>query len=269
MKKSILIIILMLFFGEMNAQKSKKFISKDPSFKTGDVVFLFGDKVRLKEKPTKESKEVDLLKIGSKVTILEKTSKKYPYNGKKWHWYKVKTKNKVGYVVGGLLSLDTKIIGNSMYLISIKKGTDGFKIVTRLLEKGKKYTENINTFGTKKHFTTEVYNNRGVEGIKNMLFINYHTEASGINEGGYYLFNENNSLIKAIELTSINSKVYKISEEIIFPNDDDGIIGRILFSREKGGITSHHKNGKITKTMIESCEFVWEGKELKLTSLLE
>ena len=102
-----------------------------------------------------------------------------------------------------------------------------------------------------------------------MLHINYKSNALNVNNGGYYLFNEKGSLKKAIELKSISDGSYGTVDKVIFPDDEDGFIGRILFSREVGGITPNQNNSSRTSTTIESCEFIWEGKELKLVPLTE
>lgn len=266
MKKVVFSIVLMSFFYQMNGQNAIKYLELKESFSPDQIVYLFGDNVKLREKPTTEGAVIEKLKITSEVKIIKKTGETYLYNGIEWYWYQVRYKNKTGYIIGGLISLDKKEIDNSSYLISFKKEKDTYKIITRVVNESGNYLENIERFGTESLFSLEVFDRQGIENIKNMAYIDYHAEACGVNGGGYYLFNDGVSFIKAIDLYQVSEAgLFRVSQEVVFPKEKGGIEGKILFKDETVNFIDESSNR--TKMVIESCEFIWEGKLLELKNI--
>lgn len=253
----------MLSFYQMRGQNDKKHIYRNTEFKVNEKAYLFGDNVKLRKSFSINSEELALLNITSEIKILEKISETYLYNGIDWHWYKVQYKDRIGYIIGGLISLDTKKIDNSIFLVSLKKVKDSYKILTRVVNNGKAYIENEAFFGTEHSFTLAAFNNRGIKEIKNMLLIDYQAEACGVDGGGYYLFNEGNTLTKAINLFEMSEAgIFNVSEAVLFPNDVGGKLDKILYTKTIVKNLDELTNRK--KTIIESCEFTWKGNLLKL-----
>ncbi len=268
MKKNVFSVILILFFCEINAQSNKKYISRETEFITNETAYLFGNDVKLRANPSAKSDVIQLLKITSEIKILKKTTETYSYKGIDWPWYKVQYQDKVGYVIGGLISLDTQKVNNSTYLVSLKKVGEKYKIITRVINEDKGSLENIADFGTEYYFTLEVFNNRGIDNISNMAFIDYHAEACGVNGGGYYLFNDETSLLMAVNLFTISEAgLFSYNEKVFFPNDKKGIEGKVVYQTER--IISIDESCNRSKTTIETCEFIWEGKLLKLEEIKE
>lgn len=263
MKKIIYLIVLWGLTFTINAQDGIKYLDLNAVLVPNQIVYVFGDNVKFRDNSSTDANVLEKLHIGAELKIIEKTGVTYLYNGINWPWYKVAYNNKEGYMIGGLISLDKKIINNSMYLISLKKVNDDYHIITRVVnEEGKKYLENSSRFGTESLFSLEVFDNRGLENINNMAFINYHVESCGANDGGYYLFNDGISLIKAIDVSSVGDAGDWFVEEVVFPNQKGGKKGKILYSREKGEVVDETNNH--TKAVVETCEFVWKGKLLEL-----
>lgn len=266
MGKRVFILVLMLFFSEINAQREIRYLELKKEFVPNQMVYLFGDNVKLRKEPTTESIALKKLKITSELQIIRKTNETYLYNGIKWPWYEVRYKNTKGYIIGGFISLDTKKILTSTYVITYKKEEDNYKIIVRVINESGNYIENSQNFGTESTFSLEVFDNRGIPNIKDMVYVNYHAEACGINGGGYYLFNDGNFLTKAISLSEVgDGGIYWFSEEVVFPNEKGGKEGKILYRKEAGELVDEITNR--TKTTIETCEFVWEGKLLELKKI--
>ncbi len=259
-------IFLYLFFISsitIFAQGEPKYIETNHTFSPNETVYLFGNDVKLRAAPNSNSDVKTLLKIAEKVTIIEKTDQTLTYNGIDWPWYKVSYKNQTGYIIGGLLALDMAQIHDSIYLVSLYKEDDKYVVLTRLANKDTSYIEHKKRLGSASTFQLKVYNNRGIDGITDMVFIDFIAEACGIDGGGYYLFNQNNALLDAIELQQISdSGMYWYIEEVIFPDEKGGTKGKIILNREQGETIDDDSDW--VKTKHESREFIWTGVPLEL-----
>jgi hypothetical protein len=124
--KKILIIIFILI-SQIGFGQDIKYLSESYEFKNGEITYMFGNDVKLHDQPNTESNVLSLLKIGDKVEIVAKSDKKMEFDGIESPWYKIKVQDKIGFVIGSLISLDAAIYGNLIYLISLKK--DGLKLL--------------------------------------------------------------------------------------------------------------------------------------------
>lgn len=276
--KKILLVFILVFISKLNAQEeNRKYLDKNPpTFEVNETVSVFGDNVKLRSQPNTSSETQKVLKIGDQVTILQKEESTHNYNGINWNWYKVKHDNTIGYVIAGLLSLDTKQHEETEYLASLKKKGDDFYIIIRAksifaggnFENGKPYIEHENIYNSDASFVLNVFGDRGVKEVENMLFVEYMPEGCGIRGGGYYLFLYQGKLVKAIELYEMSDAgIFWNSETVVFPNDKDGIKDKILFKSEHGETLDETMNR--TRVTTETCHFTWQGKELKLPEIKE
>ncbi len=258
--------MIFLFLGliSSNIRAQEGYIHEAIEFSLNDKVVLFGNDVKLRSEPNTTSKTLELLPILSKLTVLEKTTKIFLYNGIENPWYKVKTtNNQEGYVVGGLLALDSKKVDNWTYLVQLKLNEEKWFVVLRAVqENSSEYIETTHQLANST-FSVKTYSNKGVEGIKNIIYLDYMAEACGEEGGGVYFFNNGTSLLKAAEVSSVaDGGLYWLHEDLIFPNDRKGKAGRIIFISEHGEVIEEDSNYK--KETLVSKEFIWEGKELKL-----
>ena len=114
MKKLLIIFILI---SKIGFGQDTKYLSENYEFKNGEVAYMFGNDVKLRDQPTAESNVLTLLKIGEQIEIIEKSNSTMQFDGIESPWYKVKTKDKVGFVLGSLISLDKATNGNLTYLV--------------------------------------------------------------------------------------------------------------------------------------------------------
>ena len=251
--------MLLLIFRVGYAQETK-YLSENYEFKKGDIAYMFGDDVKLRDKPNVESNVLTLLKIGEQIEVIDKSDSIMEFDGIDSPWYKVKTNNNVGFVLGNLISLDKATNGSLIYLISLKK--DGPKLFakTRVLESGSNFTENVSQLMTGE-FSVRASGNNGLENIKSVFEIDYLAESCGVNGGGIYLFYDGESLIKAIDYTQVaDADAYWYIEEYIFPNDKEGKKGKIVYRREIGETKEYETEWvetKLTRRILE-----WNGKEI-------
>ncbi|TDQ25634.1 SH3 domain-containing protein [Tenacibaculum caenipelagi] len=257
-------IILFVFLGTAIQHVYGQEVYIEPlrefEFTTNQKVYLFGNDVKLRKEPNTGSEVISLLKIASEVTIVEKSTEKQLYNGFSHHWYKVKHKDKEGFVLGGLLALDSKKIDDSVYLVTLRKEKNDTKVLVRVVNGNDEYIENSSILKSTT-FSIKVYDNKGISSIKNMIYIDYLAEACGVEGGGCYLFNNGKSLVKSIELSSISEAgLFWFKEDVVFPTDLGGQKGKIILKREGGQIIDEESNH--TKVTLETKEFSWEGTQL-------
>ncbi|EPR70603.1 hypothetical protein ADIWIN_3464 [Winogradskyella psychrotolerans RS-3] len=233
MNKFIILFVLTLNFSF--AQDSNH-LEINQEFKIDQIVYLFGDNVKLRNSPSVDSDVVKLLTIGEPLRIIEKSSESFVYNGINSPWYKVEHNNQQGYVVGGLISIVEKKANNVRFLFATEMVEENLYIITRVLINSKtEYFENKSEFlGSNYGFKINLYNNRGVKSIDNILFINYLPESCGANSGGYYLFLDSNNLYKVIDVFSSADIGFWESENLIFPNDSKGEKDKIIYFQEHG-----------------------------------
>lgn len=227
-------LIAVLFISNFGFGQDIKYFSEDFEFVTGDIAYLFGDDVKLRDQPGTTSHVISLLKIGDQIEIVSKTDETMFFEGLESPWYQVKFQDKTGYILGGLISLDKQNHHNLTYLITLKKDDSELFLKTRVIGHGNSYLENSALLSTH-YVSTEAHGNRGLEGVDSIFAINYLSEACGVNGGGIYLFHNGNQLLKAIDYTQVSDAgVYWFYEEYIFPTDEGGRPGKIIYKKETG-----------------------------------
>src|SRR5690606_33913989 len=101
--------ILALFVSFLSmSQDDIRYIYYDFEFKSGSTELMYGDNVVLRADEDAASNAIDTLRIGEAVEIIKQGKTTSTVNGRETHWYKVRAKNKVGYVLGGWIALDHK-----------------------------------------------------------------------------------------------------------------------------------------------------------------
>lgn len=229
------------------------------AFKQGEQVYVFGNDVKLRAAPDTESKVLELLKIGEWVEIIEKTEFTWPYKGYDSPFYKIKYDEVTGYILGGLLSLERKTLNGQNYYFAFSKERETTFLNIRNVKNGTYLEQKIRLANTGVGIKT--FNDRGIPGLDGILFIDYYAEACGVEGGGIYLFADGNELTKVAELSQISDAgVFYYSEKFIFPDDDDGIPGKIFFKKEQGQNLDEETHW--TQISVETRQLSWEDGKL-------
>ena len=254
----ILFIFLLIF--NIGYSQDTKYFSSNNEFENGEIAFMFGNDVKLREQPNTESDVLSLLKIGEQIEILEKSNATMEFDGIASPWYKIKTTDKVGFVLGSLISLDRVFDKNLVYLVSLKKEDSQLFLKTRVLEPNLEFQENVSELSTWS-FSIKASGNKGLENIKSKFEIDYLAEACGVDGGGMYLFYDGNELIKAIDYTQVSDAgIYWFMETYTFPNDEDGVKGKIVYESDSGETKEYETEWTESKVIRRILE--WNGKEL-------
>ncbi|MBW1294749.1 SH3 domain-containing protein [Aquimarina litoralis] len=254
------IVLFAFFILQVVFSQETKYIATNYEFKNGEIAYMFGNDVKLRDQPTTNSNVLSLLKIGEQVEILEKSNTTMEFDGMDAPWYKVKANNKVGYVLGSFISLDKKTVNNLTYLIALKKDDSRVFLKTRIIKNGSDYVENESQLMTEE-FSIKASGNKGLDNVKSILEIKYLAEACGINGGGIYLFYDGIKLVKAMDYSRIaDADLYWFDEEYIFPEEKNGIKGKIVYKRESGETKEYETEWTETKMIRRVLE--WNGKEI-------
>lgn len=254
------LLFIFLLISQTGVGQETKYISENYEFQNGELAYLFGNDVKLRDQPSTESNVISLLKIGERIEILEKTNSTMLFEGLESPWYKIKFNDKIGFVLGSLISLDRAMVGNSTFLISLKKEGQQLFLKTRVLEKDAAFKENISELRTEQ-FSVNASGNKGLENIKNIFKIHYLAESCGIDGGGIYLFYDGHSLIKAMDYSQVaDADLYWFIEEYIFPTDEDGMKGKIIYKSDMGENKDYETEWIETKSTKRVLE--WNGKNI-------
>lgn len=229
-------------------------------FETGSTQYIFGNRVVLRDGPSKESPSMDTLDAGMEIKIIDKTESYGNYGGVEWPWYKVKAGKKTGYILSGLISFNNVACTKGIYLVSMRKTEDKAYARYRYLKNDGNVLEGETELETWM-FTAEVKDDPGLETIDDVLYISYFADACGVNGGGIYLFNDGEKLIEAIRLNSVSEAgLFWHHEKLIFPNDEEGVSGRIIFERESGQYMDEEMEWVEIQTTIFPLQ--WEDRKL-------
>jgi hypothetical protein len=163
-------------------------------------------------------------------------------------------------VLGGLISLDKATFGNLTYLIALKKDGEKVFLKTRVYDNNGVFKENTSQLSTNE-FSIKADGNKGIDNLISIFEIDYLAESCGVNGGGIYLFYDGKELIKAIDYSQVvDGSAYWFFEEYIFPNDKDGMKGKIIYRSEIG--ETKDEETEWTESKITSRILEWNGKEV-------
>ena len=255
------LIIILLFVTSICFAQENKYHELNADFINGETYYLFGDDVKLRAEPNTDSEVLDLLKIGTPVKIISKTHHTLNYNGLESPFYKVKYQDKTGYILGGLISLEKRGYYKSEYLFAYKKtGEYNYSLIIRYLNGELGFKEIITNLETP-IFSIDIFDNKGVQGIENILYINYLSESCGVNGGGIYFFQVKNDLKKVFEVAQISDGgIFWFDETLTFPTDEYGRENKITYTIEHG--VSTDETSYNTEVITITKELEWKNGKL-------
>ncbi|SHG43869.1 SH3 domain-containing protein [Flagellimonas flava] len=228
-------------------------------FQKGEQVYVFGNDVKLRAQPSTSSKVLELLKIGEWVEILEKTEFSWPYRGFESPFYKVKYDQATGYILGGLLSGKRKTLNGKHYYFALAKEGEQTFMNVRHVKNGTYHEKKVRLKHT--DISIKVLDDKGLPGLDGILYLDYLSEACGVESGGVYLFVQGGDISNMASLSRVaEAGVYYRSEQFIFPFDKGGLPDKVLFKKEQGEVFDETTNW--TKTTVEIRELSWVNGEL-------
>jgi hypothetical protein len=196
-----------------------------------DTVFVFGDKINIREKPASDAKSVTQLNIGEMLIVTEITETQTTLNNLKMPWYKVRFKGQqTGYVWGGLISVTgLQKVGDVQFVTGIVKQntvtqTDesltDYQVEMRAI-KGGAIVHKVNTKITGSGYfhpmETEI-GARGLKGYKAILGVTLSFDACGYPWNDWQVLWDGKQLSSLPVCVSVaDGGVFSHTERYVFP----------------------------------------------------
>ncbi|MEM6718652.1 MAG: SH3 domain-containing protein [Bacteroidota bacterium] len=264
MKTSIqtLLIILFISITQLNAQQSNK-ISLYDDLKINETYSLVGDNVNLRAKPYTTSKELTRLRIGFEVTIISKTDVVFKSGDDVTCWYEVSYKGQKGYISGKFIAHKAIKTDTHSFLFGRKMSKEfGDELIIRTLV-GTDYSNYKENFLRLRGSVISValIGNSELKNVQHILFINYHGESCGAENGRTYFFlKDTDELVHIADLASSGDPNYFEEETFTFMKYDQNTQPSIVFKREESEIIDNENFWRETKSLTRS--FEWDGTKL-------
>lgn len=236
-----------------------RYFYPDYTFEKGRTELMYGNNVVLRADQHPDSKALDTLKIGDPVTIIEKGNTTTHLNGQPSYWYKVKSKKKVGYVLGGWISLDHTEINGKTYMSIFAERDDLLYLRTRVLSKDKSYYGHetpLNTYMV----SFDVKDNQGLKEIDGMYIISMHAEACGVVGGEAFLFDNGKMLFEAMRTSNMSEAgLFWFSESLEFKGSDYWEENIVYYSVENGEYMDDSMDW--TQIVTNTVKLTWTGEQ--------
>lgn len=256
MKKTLFFLLLFAIHFSFAQEDNYYPLSLDwNAFQTGKTYFAFGHNVKLRKGPSTDDEVITLIAIGGQVEILKARDETFHIDGYDSRWYQVKVGEKTGYVVGALLAMQGIEVANQRFLFTKNQGG----LVVRAIIGAGTYTEL--TMATRGNVAgVKVYGNRGLSGVKHVLYIDYQGNCCGCEMGGSYLFYDGKQLFHAIDALASGDIDFVEEVIIIFPADNKDLASnKIIYRRRDVEIKEEATNWQVEQ--ITSRELEWrDGK---------
>lgn len=247
---------------QLTAQQSNNMHLYD-DLKIDETYSLVGDNVNLRAKPSTTSKELTRLRIGFEVTIISKTDVIFESGDDKTRWYEVQYKDQKGFIPGKFIAYKAIKTNAHSFLFGKKMSKEfGDELVIRTLV-GTDYSNYKENFLRLRGsvISAALIGNCELTNVQHVLFINYHGDSCGAENGKTYFFLKNNDeLVHIADLTSSGDPDYFESETLTFMKYDDNKQPSIVFKREESEIIDHEHFWRETKSLTR--RFEWDGTKL-------
>jgi hypothetical protein len=231
-------------------------------FESNQTAYLFGDKVKLRQGPSTNDSTLMVLPIGTAVFVISKTDEEITIYGIPSIWYKVSVDGQMGYIPSAFISFEKVTFGKSHFYFGLKAVEEYNRILMIREPINDTVYKEIAFNLSNSSFGIEAFDDRGVKGIQNVLHINYYAEACGVDDGGVYFFYNGKELIKAFEYVSWgDADIAWHHEELIFPEDEMGMEGFVIFSQEHEELID--EDLRWYKSEGNSFNITWTGTDFK------
>lgn len=262
--KSILLALTLLILNSSFSQLEEIYLGPFMSFQKGYITYTFQDESELRDKPGPEGKTLLNLKVAEKVEIDSTIETNYERAYQFSDYFKVKCKGVTGYMQVKDLAIAnlmlTKYKTNLLFqlpdlddaaapLLHVKETYEG-KVVNDV------YLEMNSVL-----FQLKLSEPRGLTGIEKLFYIDYISEACGM-EGGQSIYSWNpGSLSLIADLTEVaDAGVFYFTEKFIFPADKGGESGKILYKAEEMELFDEESEWQSVKNV--SRIYTWKENQL-------
>ena len=275
MMRQFIFFCLLLIYTTLRAQDD--FYNPYFDFGPGDELMLLNDKLKVYEKANTSSKVIDKLPMGKSVVVKSNTMYRSIINGLELPWIEVSYehdgKEKVGFLWSGFLSLPvenyaidkslTFLFGVSKIVsIKQKKNTElvlymNCKVLSQGKLLAKKEFKSIYS-GLSYYRNLNVYDNKGLNGIKNILNFDFRNVYYSGEYGSQVFFWDGKQLAAVKNIKNLSDPPCYYTEELIYPNDEGGLKDHILIRADNGC------NEGEQQIQSKTGQYIWKKRKLNL-----
>lgn len=258
--KIISLIVLILVSFVVKAQEDKQY-NDSQEYEKGQILYLFGDNVIMRAAPKVEAEEITRLPIGTPVMFLENALYTQSYGGFEYPFYKVQVDGVQGYILSAFIAFEKlEKNGNSLLFVFRKTGEYSNNLLIRVLKDNTTYRNYYVVLPTS-YIGLKLLDNKGLQNVDYILYVDYLSEACGIDGGGVYFLGKEDYLYDFFHITEVaDSGMFANIEKLIFPTDEGGIEGKIIYEREL--YQEMNPEYEWTQTTKERCVMTWDGEKL-------
>ncbi|WP_346881793.1 SH3 domain-containing protein [uncultured Algibacter sp.] len=275
LKNSIVAICLFAFvsmFAQTNPKVNFKTVTPETAINDISYQYLLGDKVFLRETPSRDAKRLAILSIGTKLMLCDKSEEEEIINGISSHWYEVKVGEYTGWVWGGLIAQKTfgsQAYHNVKFAYGFERANvneDGSleqKHQLRAYKNGVQVGKIVFDGHQSTALNMENIGNKGLYNVEDIIALDVPGTNDAQSKGKMYIFWNNGRFTNVATLMDHANTSYSKTESFVFPSDMEGKKSTITL---KTFITTHKavaENDKATseKELIVSL-YKWDGNKL-------
>lgn len=214
------------------------YIETYKQFTKGDTVYSCAPKTKLFSRPNQNSKVITEVNANVLFVIDTLNEGSYDYKPEHPEFYPVRFNRKRMYVLSEQLA-EFRLSFSKSNVIFFRKelGSDEdsnpqYKMHIRLCRAGEIVSET--SIHLRQHLlSVELFDSKGLTEVDHLIFIHFYAQACG-EEGGTTILMLKNDLINEIAQT-INvsdAGVFGFKTNLIFPNDENGIAGKVIYTSE-------------------------------------
>ena len=268
-KKSILVLGLFAFtkmFGQTAPNVQFKTINEETPIEEVSCEYLMGHRVYLRESPSLKSKKMDVLDIGTRLTLKEKSENATVINGVKSNWYCVSVGQTEGWVWGGMIAqktigseanYDIKFVYGLESITVNKEGVLEAKHQIRAYKDGRQIDKIVFDGHTSSPLEFRNIGNKGLFNVEDILAFQIPDAEKGSAKGEMYIFWNNGKFTNVASLIDDYTASYDKTESFVFPSDMEGIKSTIVLETI---ITDKARSTENKKLLFSF--YKWDGYKL-------
>ena len=280
--KILFLIIMVCSFGlaKVSAQ-SDSCVYLHGKFSIGADVFLYADKVNVRQSDSPTSTIVCNLPIATPLKIILRSENTFELNGMSACWYKVGFTNNgaytTGYVWGNLISFATSKFtenGITYYFVcapSSKTADDGFKMTGKIVSDGKIISTVVfkpiysemsvsNSFGY--GLSIRKIDPTGFDGVSKIFAVSFIYEACSFMNGDVLLFRSGNNLTEFARATKESEAgIFNVSYTYVFPQDPGGKRNTLLLNVRTIQYDTESEDERVTSDISYIHKITWDGSK--------
>lgn len=268
MNTKLLLFIGILFSFQVFAQNTNSYARYE-----NEQSYLLADNVNIRSSPSTSANVIANLPIATKIIITEVSPVKLKLNGYQTNWLKIKFQQNgkmlEGYVWGGLVATEVKSAPQDeklLFLYGIERyNKEEYDLILQIrVAKGNKQlakctAEAVGSLSTSNSLT--VTENRGVEGVNNIIRIGMSDDMCAGAFGDIIAFWHNNALTYINTLVDGSDAPCFSEEEYIYPDDEGGEAGKIIWTNQSGCYDDDDYETP-NLDVDEKVEYRWNGSKL-------